>query len=268
MSENSPALLMNYDIITTSGSIEFKGFKEMKESALKLAEHVKEVQVTEENVQESKRLLASINKEMGSINKRRIEAKKELLQPYETLDGQVKEIEAVINEASGIVKNQVNTLAQQERDEKEAKIKDIFEKRIKNYRFKDDFEFEDFLLPKHLNKSLSMNKVEEEMVEWLTGIDNDIMVIKGLSNADEVLTEYMETKDLSIAMNIVNRRNEQIKRSQEALERAKSNKEKQREAEQKEANQTALFSITGEKNIKMVELLLKDAGVEYERIEG
>lgn len=267
MAEQTPTLIMNYDIITTSGSIEFKGFDQMKESAMKLAEHVKEVQVTEENVKESKKLLANINKELGNIDKRRIEAKKELLQPYENLDSQVKEINKVIGEASNIVKGQVTELAQAERDEKEAKILEVFNKRIKNYNFKDMFTFDDFLKPAHLNKSMSMNKVEEEMVQWLTAIDNDIQVIKGLSNGDEVLTEYRETKDISVAMNIVNKRQEQLKRSQEAIEKSKSNKEKQREAEDKKTSQSSLFRITGEKNIKLVELLLKESDVEFERID-
>lgn len=262
MAENTPSLLMDYDIIIQKGEIEFKGYEQMYQSAVKLADHVEKVQVTDENVKESKKLLASINAELKHINSKRVEAKKSLLEPYNALDAQVKDIEGVIDKASSTVKQQVKDLEEQARAEKKEAIETLFNKRIKNYKFKDMFAVDDFLTPQHLNKSLSMNKVENEMVEWLTKIDNDIKVIKGLSNGDEVLTEYQEVKDISVAMNIVADRQEKLKQSQEQLEKAKSHKEQKKEAQSK----TVQFVIN-EKDARFVELLLKDHEINFEKID-
>lgn len=268
MTEQTPALQMNYDIVISAGSVEFVGYEQMKESAQKLADHVKTVQVTEDTVKDSKRLLASINKEMKAINDRRIQAKRELLEPYELLEDQTKEIDSIVKEASKTVKDQISQLEEAERDQKEEAIRELFEKRIKPYKLGDIVEADDFLKPQHLNKTASMNKIEGDMVEWIVQTVNDVKVIRGLEHSEDVLVEYKQTLNLSQAMNTVQHRKDQQRKAQEALEKSKSKKEKQRDTEQKKTEQTALFKVTGEKNIKHVELLLKDSGIDFEKLDA
>ncbi|UBH10111.1 DUF1351 domain-containing protein [Macrococcus armenti] len=243
-------------ILRKPSEVEFVGYEQLKASAIKLAERVAEVQVTTENVKQSKKLIAEINKESKAINDARIKLKKDLLKPYEDIELKVKEIDVIIKQANDNVKSQISELDQLERQEKKVQIEEIFNKRIKNYKFKDLFTFDDFIEPTHLNKSVSINKVEDEIVTWLERIRNDFEVIKTLEHSDEVLTEYQEIKDLALSIQSVTNRHQRLADNRKAIENAKSKKELRNEIKY------VTFAIR-EENSKFVELLLKENNIEF-----
>ena len=192
------------EIQIVPGSIKFNQYEQLKEQATELATYINEIEVNEENIKYSKRLLAAVNKRVKEIEDRRIAIKKEILSPYHDFESCVKEIVQIVKDADNVVRNQVKELEEHERELKRVAIRDIFEKRVKHYFFKDVFKFENFIKPNHLNKSVSMNAIEKELVDWLEKIEADILVINSLPNAEAILTEYYDTKDLSTAIKIVN----------------------------------------------------------------
>lgn len=256
---NELSEMTNFNIVLKQPSeVEFIGYEELKASAIKLSENIKSVKVNEDNIQTSKKLLAAINKETKKINDARISLKKELLKPYLDVETKVKEIDSIVNEANQEVKSQISELEQMERDEKSEEIENLFNKRIKHYEFSSIFSFDDFIKPAYLNKSTSLNKVEDYLIEWLENIKKDFKAINNHQLSNEVLIEYIELKDLALAINKVEDRHKAIEQRKQQLESAKKNKEKN-------VNKKVLIELEYE-DLKYVELLLNHNGIEFKKL--
>jgi len=240
------------NITVKQGQIQFNGFKSLKEEAINLSEEISMVHVTDDNVQISKKILATVNKRVKELEDKRIDIKKEMLEPYTEFEQQVKEIVTIVKNADGIVRSQVKQLEEIERDTKQAKIEELFNKRIVQYDFDDVFKFDDFITPKHLNKSITSKSVETEMVAWLEKKDADLKVIKSLPNTHDILMEYLDTKDLSVAINIVNERNARMDHLEKVVEPTK------------QAGQGYLITLSDSKDLKMVEMFMDQNHINYD----
>lgn len=245
-------------IIVTPGIVRFDEYERLYQEALQLASQIEQVEVTEDNIQISKKMLAAVNKRIKEMEARRISIKKEILEPYDTFEKQVKEIVSIVKEADNFVRDQVKELEEKERDEKETVISELFEKRIKQYSFGETFTFDNFLKPTHLNKSTSMKSIETDMVTWLEKIDADLKVIRSLPNSEVVLTEYYDTKDLTVAINIVNDREE---RKQQIKQLVKPTK--------KVVEHSYNITLTDEKDLTAVEMFMQLKNIKYsiEKVE-
>ena len=131
------------------GSVVFGGYDELRRQATDLANNIRTVEVTEDNVKMSKKLLASVNKRLKELEDKRISIKKTMLEPYQEFEEQVKDIVGIVKDADGFVRDQVNELEALERDQKEAILNDLFMKRKQMYSFGDLLDFRrDFLQSK------------------------------------------------------------------------------------------------------------------------
>lgn len=253
----------NYHITTEVGSVEFVGFEDMKAGVQRLADRIKTVEVTEENVQESKRLVAEVNKAMANVNDERKMAKAQLLEPYQNLENQIKELETILAEPVGIVREQLRHLEELERQEKANKIEDLFNKRVDGFGIGDIVSFDDFFKPAMANKSTTLKSIESDMVDFMNGVKADRSVIETLPNSGAVMAEYLHSFNLASAMNKVKQREEsEARMKQLEAERAERKRVK---PEPVKTEPVAHFIITGEKDIQLVELLLEKASIKFER---
>lgn len=241
-------------IVVKQGTIEFNGFERLKEEALQLSEQIEKVEVTDENIQASKKMLAAVNKRVKEMENRRIAIKKDMLAPYEDFEKQVKEIVSIVKTADGTVRQQVKDLEERGRMVKETKLAEIFVKRIRQYDSLDAFNFQHFIKPQHLNKSSSLKSVEAEMVEWLEKKEADMKVISSLPKSHDVLMEYLDTKDLSIAINIVNEREERKKQLEHVVPVKKA---------VEKVGQAFVITLTDEKDLLLVEMFMKQNNINY-----
>lgn len=239
-------------IVVKPGLIEFNEFESLKEQALELAENINQVEVSDENIQTSKKLLAAVNKKVKELEDKRISIKKEILSPYEAFESQVKEIVTIVKTADEIVRNQVRIIEERERVEKQTALETIFNKRIAHYSFSNIFGFNDFVTSKHLNKSTSIKSIETEMVEWLQKKDADLKVIHSLPNSESVLAEYQDTKDVSVAINIVNDREERKKQLAQFKPKPST-----------PVSQTFVITLEDEKDFKLVEMFMQSNNIKY-----
>lgn len=242
--------LTNKSLTVDPGSIQFPVYQQIKDSAIKLARHVEKVAVTEENVKESKKLVAEVGKQVKLLNDERIKVKKQLLEPYVEFDQQVKEISDIVKSSEEIVRQQIRQLEEQERDYKEKEIRQLFDKRICQYDFNDLFSFSDFLENKYLNKSYSMTKVEKSMIEWLEKINQGLEVIRNLDHADEVLIEYKAYQDLALAIGVVKERYEKREQVKQVF---------------KEVQKAICFVLQDEKDAKLVEMFMNQNNIKFEK---
>lgn len=241
----------NYKITTTQGHVTFEEYDNLLSEAQNLANHVKQVEVNEDNVKEAKKLMAQMNNRVKELETTRKDVKKTLLEPYNHFDDQVKTIKGVIDDAVSHVKKQERELTEQERENKKKAIADIFDKRIKHYGFEKIMGFADFIKPQYLNKSYSMNKVENELVDWLEKTKRDLDTINKLKNRDELIVEYQNTQDLSTAFEIIDKRNQRKKQISE-----------QNKATPKQTYH--VFTIEDDKDAQIVKLLLQQNNIKFD----
>jgi hypothetical protein len=246
-------------IQVVQGLVEFTDYQRIKEEAEALAEQIKTVDVNEENVKASKKLLAVVNRRLKELEDTRIGIKKTLLEPYQNFEEQVKEIVGIVKEADAEVREQVKLLEEFDRIEKEDAIKAIWEKRIAHYSFGSLIPFEDFASPKHFNKTTSIDTVEKEMVSFLEKIQKDTNVIKTMENQDEIVSAYLGRYDLAEAIAIVT---EQVTREKEIEKKTKALLEKLKPKE--EEKQIFSFEVYDEKDFKLVEMFMKQNKITYE----
>ena len=245
-------------IQVVQGLVQFNDYQRIKREAEDLAEQIKTVEVNEENVKQSKKLLAVVNKRLKELEDTRIGIKKSMLEPYQLFEEQVKEIVGIVKEADSEVREQVKLLEEFDRIEKEDAIKEIWEKRILHYSFGGLIPFEDFACPKHFNKTTSIDTVEKEMVTFLEQTQKDINVIKTMENAKEILSAYLGRYDLAEAIAIVT---EQVTREKEIEKKAKALEKANAKEEEKQTFSIKLFD---EKDFKLVEMFMKQNKISYE----
>lgn len=240
------------------GLVNFTDYQRIREEAEALAEQIKTVDVNEENVKASKKLLAVVNRRLKELEDTRIGIKKTMLEPYQLFEEQVKEIVSIVKEADAEVREQVKLLEEFDRIEKEDAIKEIWDKRVIRYSLGSLVPFEDFASPKHFNKTTSIDAVEKEMVAFLEHTQKDMNVIKSMDNSKEIVSAYLGRYDLGEAIGIVAEqmtRQKEIEKKTKALEKATAKEEE---------NQIFTFKIFDEKDLKLIEMFMKQNKISYE----
>lgn len=246
-------------IVVIQGSIEFNEYDHIKRQAVALSEQIAAVEVNEENIKQSKKLLAAVNKRLKELEDKRISIKRTMLEPYQVFEEQIKEIVNIVKTADATVRDQVKYLEEFERLEKEAAIEEIFKKRKQQYKlFSAEVpQFYDFLQAKHLNKSTTLATVENEMVIWFEKIRVDFEVIQTLPNANEVLSVYIGLYDLARTISLVNVQ-EQARQAAEATGvLAKS-----------EVAENYCFTVYSKRDFTLVKMLMEQNVIKFDVKEG
>jgi hypothetical protein len=234
------------------GQIVFKNFETLKNEALELSEMVSEVIVTPDNVKQSKKLVSAVSKKIKDLESNRISIKKQMMEPYFEFEEKVKEIVHIVDEAEGIVRKQIKSIEEDERNEKKQKINDLFDKRMRMYWFRDLIPFDDFLKSSHLNKTTSIDLVEREMVEFLEKIEKDFLVLHQMEDKDRLISLYLDTKDLSESLALFNKekeRRQQIQRSQ----MVSSKKEEKK----------FIITVYEKKDLKMIQMFMTQNDIKF-----
>ncbi|WP_276924235.1 DUF1351 domain-containing protein [Faecalibaculum rodentium] len=243
------------DVTYSAGVVKFENFEEYKLQTQKIADFVSSIVVTEDTIQASKKMIAATRKIVDGLNRRRIDMKKDILASYTNFEGQVKELQGIIDDADRIVREQVNELENQRRAEKKDEIKAVWDKRRVMYDIPIPDLFNHWFDERYLNNGVSMSKIESSMTDFLEDVQIDMTLIQPLDRAHEVFREYIKTCDLTLAMAAV----KQLDREQEAAEKALHT------VREGVSDLVATFVVHGEKDIKLAEMLLKENHIEYTR---
>lgn len=255
-------ILSEHKILVQEGSFELIGFEELKQKINVLGRQLLSIEVTPDNIQENKRLVAQVRKFVDGLNRERIDFKNQYLQPYKKLEAQVKEISNRVTDYENIVRDQIREIEEVEREEKQKEIEEIFNRRLRAYGDQKLFEFNDFIKPKYLNKSFSINKVEEEMVSWFESRNQDISALKifaETSNHDyaEILNQYLMTQNVAETMTYFKTLDNKKESINKALEKKPKSKKKIPQEEY------VLIRVK-EKDKDRVGSLLTLSGIEFE----
>lgn len=259
-----------YKVSTTQGQVTFQDYDNILDEAQNLANHVKQLNVDEENIKESKRLVAAMNNRIKDINETRKEVKKTMLQPYNEFETQVKTIEGVINDAVNHVKAQERELTEKEHDEKRQKIAELFDKRIQHYDFESVMGFADFIENKYMFKKYTMPMIEQDLVQWLEKVRQDLAMIdkhtaKHPEDRDELIVEYQNTQNISQTFDNFERRQEQKRQVAEQARQRELQAKRDTRKQEEEKQQDGQYCITvSEKDIFLIKEFLKRNEIDFE----
>ena len=200
------------DIEVRPGEVLFPKYAETLSSAQKLNEALSNVEVTEETIKTNKKLVAQVRKEADKLDDVRKKVKSEINKPYVEFEKLVKEITSTVKQGEDLIRQQVREFEEAERQEKYNQLLEIINLRLNHYTLIQQANIDTDLIlePRLLNKSVSMNKAEEQIVEKLEHINQSIQSLQTMEHASELIYEYSSNLDMNRAITTVNNRHKAL----------------------------------------------------------
>ena len=195
---------------------------------------------TEENKKEIKETRTNIRKISNTLETRRKEIKKQILEPYELFNQKYDElVKNKLDKIDNELGQAIEEIEINQRTEKIVQLRFFFENYVEEYHLKDIIKFEDVGL--NITLSASVSSLKEQIKEFVEKVNNDINAINSCEDKEELLYEYKNNGfDYSKATIVVNER-------KKALEQAKQQLDTKQECNVKE-----------QENVKKVEILVEE----------
>lgn len=175
-------------------------FDELKKELAEKITPYKSLAVTEDDLKGAKSDKANLNKLKKALNDKRIEVKKEYMQPLEVFEEQIKELVSIVDEGIVNIDSQVKAF---ENKQQEDKLKEIAAFYVEEFEdLTDILPLERIIPDKWRNKSCKMSDIQQEIRDKVFKFKNDINVIKAmkLECEDMMLDAYIKTLDMSAAL--------------------------------------------------------------------
>lgn len=223
--------------------------------------------VTEDSKTVAKKEVAYLRKLKKEIDDRRKEVKKTWNEPYDEFASKVSALLAMIDEPILLIDSQVKAFDEKQKDEKRAKVRELYEQRIGE--LAEYLPWEKIYQYSWENVSTSMKKVSEEMQVKIETVKKDLITIQSMQSeaVPEALEIYQKSLDVMAAIQHINRYEQQ---KREILEREQKRKaeeeERRRQAELEKAREEERRRIAEEERIRR-EAAEQAAAKERERIE-
>lgn len=196
----------------TPATVRFSDYERIKGQAEDLNMILNQVQVSEENLKLAKKLVAEVRKQYNVLDQQRKDAKKAIMGNFSDYESKVKEIGFIVSEGENLVRGKIRELEEIERDEKASEIKELWDEHSTHYDFVSFYGYDEWFEPRLLNKTQSVNKTEEELVQWLQRVQNDMKVIDSQPEREDLMLLYKSNQgDLSKALIELNKIQEQRK---------------------------------------------------------
>lgn len=233
----------------------FPAYNEAKAKAEEVAAYIESQELTEENVKEIKSTLADARKLTDRMDRIRIDMKKQILIHYLEFEAQIKEITGIIDAADSELRGKVKDMEEAEREAKKADIAALWTKRVEQCPIIEKVmpdAFSRWLTPKHLNKTVTMKKVESDMTSWIQKTVNEMDTAQSMG--DDFLAAYGWCGNLAEAIKQVNAQRETVKAVAEFGK------------DYYEDEPTETYIITGKKDIALVERLFAENDIAYIKV--
>jgi hypothetical protein len=191
-------------IVIEPCKIIFNDYELLLNESKKLANFLHASVILPEQLSVSKKLVAELRKRIEDLDRIRINVKKQAMEPCAAFEKLIKNIITIVSDADKEYRDKIRMIEDREDEKKLEKITELFNKRVAEFelinKFNNEFTLQDFLKPTYLNKTFSIEKVEDELVTWLTTLNNDLKVIESFEpkeKADTALNLYKEYRNLS-----------------------------------------------------------------------
>lgn len=203
-------------------------FDELKEEITKKSSDYLNLVYSDEQIKDAKQDRANLRKLVTALENKRKEIKKEIMVPYDDFAEKEKELVGIINEAITNIDTQVKGYEEGKRQEKLAKVKEIYKECIGD--LDRTIPFDKIFKESWLNVSTTLKSIKEEIITIREKVDGDLKIINAENSPYiyEMKEEYLKDFDLMAAM---------VKKQQledTAKKKALYEEQKKQEAEEKE----------------------------------
>lgn len=174
---------MNEIVITTNGiaKVDFVGYDDLLRDAEMLAEAMKNTTVTEENVKENKKLLATVRKRIKTMDEERIKVKNTIMTPYDELNEKINVLKDILAQGEQHIDSQVKELTYKQQAERTTQIEELFVKYQASYNAPLWLTFERFLAGNRslvTNKATSAKTIRAAIVDYFENFKVDYGMLK------------------------------------------------------------------------------------------
>lgn len=198
-------------------------FEEIKEELAGKLQVYQQMVVTEGGIKEAKADRANLNKFKAALSDSRKSVKRQWNQPLTEFEDKMKELEQMVDAPISAIDRQIKAFDEIKKQEKRQEIENFFAENIG--------ELEE-ILPlakiwneRWLNVTYPVKDIEREILEAIRKTHNDIGIIVAmqLPCTEQMISTYLDTLDMSAAM--------EEKHRYEEAQKAKAQLEKQKQAE-------------------------------------
>lgn len=195
--------------------------KEVNDFAVKLNEYYSNVIFTEETLKEAKTEKANINKFKDKVADFRKKIVAEYNKPIELFEKTAKETEALLKETYANINLQVQKYEDKQKQEKEKEVKEYYQEYAKSNNLEWITE-EKYYQMANINVTLSasIKSLMEQVKAFIDKIQDDLKLISTQQNEIEILAEYKQTLNVSLAITTVAERMKRLEEERKAKEKA------------------------------------------------
>lgn len=175
-------------------------FEEIKSELAGKLQVYQNMVVTESGIKEAKADRANLNKFKSALADSRIAVKAQWNQPLSDFEGKMKELERMVDEPIGAIDRQVKAYDEAKKQDKRQQIELFFEGAVGD--LEEVLPLSKIWNDRWLNATYPMKDIEKEIVERIRKTHSDIGIIVAmqLPCCDQMLSTYLETLDMSRAM--------------------------------------------------------------------
>ena len=172
-------------------------YEELKSGLLEKASRYEAMVYGEDEIKDAKADRSALNKLKKALNDERIRQEKEYMKPFNEFKSQVNEIIEIIDKPIAVIDGQIKEYEAEKKRVKEDAIYTYWES-LGNH---DWLKIEQIWDDKWLNASVSMKKVQEEISDRLTTIQNEIRTLEQLPEFSfEAVEVYKQTLNINKAI--------------------------------------------------------------------
>ena len=175
-------------------------FEEIKSELAGKLQVYQNMVVTESGIKEAKADRANLNKFKAALADSRKAVKAQWNQPLCDFEGKMKELEKMVDEPIGAIDRQVKAYDEAKKQDKRQQIERFFEGAVGD--LEEVLPLSKIWNDRWLNATYPMKDIEKEIVERIRKTHSDIGIIVAmqLPCCDQMLSTYLETLDMSRAM--------------------------------------------------------------------
>ena len=175
-------------------------FEEIKSELAGKLQVYQTMVATESGIKEAKADRANLNKFKSALADSRKAVKAQWNQPLSDFEGKMKELERMVDEPIGAIDRQVKAYDEAKKQDKRQQIERFFEGAVGD--LEEVLPLSKIWNDRWLNATYPMKDIEKEIVECIRKTHSDIGIIVAmqLPCCDQMLSTYLETLDMSRAM--------------------------------------------------------------------
>lgn len=175
-------------------------FEEIKSELAGKLQVYQNMVVTESGIREAKADRANLNKFKAALADSRKAVKAQWNQPLNDFEGKMKELERMVDEPIGAIDRQVKAFEEAKKQDKRQQIERFFAEVVGD--LAEVLPLSKIWNDRWLNATYPMKDIEKEIVDRVRRTHSDIGIIVAmqLPCCDQMLSTYLETLDMSRAM--------------------------------------------------------------------